>query len=164
MMVHNESLICRVPRTMAALTFAAAAIIHTIIVVVLVGRPVSVLMPVVYVLVHALAGACEGRMFVDPACTPTPRRAAVRGMAVMLLALLFLWIATLAIVLPSSSLRHHAVEWFEEPSAGNAFYAITTMLGLAYLSWIWWLLPLGALAGWYLYTRSRRGMVESIGD
>jgi len=113
---------------------------------------------------HAVAGAIAGRTLLDEEATPSARVAAVRGVAVIGLSLLLLWLAALAIVLPFEPLRKDAVAWFERPTVGAAAYAIITKLGLAYLQWSWWLVPLGAIVGWFLYSRSRSGIFESIGD
>lgn len=164
MMLDNDSLAIRAPRLAAALTFMAVALVHAGIVIMMIGVPDSILMPALYVAAHAVAGAIGGHTITDPLCTPTARRGALRGVAVLSLALLILWIATLAIVLPSPSLRSEAVSPFEPPTPGNAFYGVTTRLGLAYLTWMWWLIPLGALAGILLYAWPRHGMISSIGD
>jgi len=164
MMLVDDTLVTRAPRLAAALTFGGVAILHVAIVIALMGIPDSMLMPALYVVVHALAGAIGGHTIPDPLCTPTARRGAVRGVAVMGLALLLLWVVTLAIVLPNPAFRSEAVSSFETPSAGHAFYGVTTRLGLAYLAWMWWLIPLGALAGALLYAWPRHGMIRSIGD
>jgi hypothetical protein len=164
MMFRDRSITEQHPRIAAAFAFGAASVIHIMIVISFYGPPVTIIMPILYVLAHAAAGAIGGRTILDPSCTPTARSAALRGIAVMPLSLLLLWIVALAIVLPSAYLRKDAVEWFEQPDAGTAAYAIITKLGLAYIKWAWWLVPFGAIVGWYLFARSRDGIYESIGD
>jgi hypothetical protein len=164
MTYRDDSISQRFPRATSAVAFAAAAVAQVSIVIALYGPPKLIAMPVIYILVHGLAGAIAGRILLDEERTPTLRGAAVRGIATIGLSLLLLWLISFAIILPFEPIRKLAVEWFEQPTVGAAAYAIITKLGLAYLHWSWWLLPLGAITGGALHEHSRRGVFESIGD